>query len=232
MAQSTNVIEILIGTTVSSGGNYHPARTGGPSNQPSQDTIDRLNLSYNMLSNNYIRLMDAVDGHISTNAIVVVDQAEDEDDVRRELYTRVHNYVSSLYSYITQARDFINNQTNSNQRVENRDISPHHEDKAPCKFVEKLAYPLGIRHGFQHGDYQFLDFDKIDVHHGFAFHELRFLVAQFNDSSVDYPQAYTQYVSRTGVPSHSYPISYMYSFHRNSVSDFHSDLIDWANGNP
>ena len=211
---------------MSQGKPYIPARTGGPSTPPTTDAVARVNLSFSIVMQNYKTLADYIDGAIDEEAIIVVDKAQQKDAVERTVYTRLHNYLSSLYSYHEQVQALINE--SSNKEIENRAISPHHRDDSSCDYVSKLVFLLGLRHGFQHGDYKFLDFTEKDEHYGFTFNTVRFLNNQFKNSSVDSPDSYTQYLSRVSYDS-LLPIVYIGKF-QTDFGDFHSDVSNWLNG--
>lgn len=226
-----NAIEELIGANM--GGTRHfVGSTGGPSTSPQTDAVARINLSFNIVAESYATLSDYVDGKMDDKAIIVVDKSEEEKAVRRTVYTHLHHYLSSLYSYNEQVKEFVNSHVISSNEIENRAISPHSGDTPVNDYVTELAYLLGLRHGLQHGDYQFLSFEEMgDYSDGdFTFHELRFRVPTFQNSSVEYPQNYLAFTSQSS-GDHLRPLCYIHDFNQ-VFGDFHDDLQDWIQGDP
>ena len=226
-----NAVEELIGAD-SNSQNQYQAHTGGPSGSPSADSVARVELSFNIVAESYAALSDYVDGDISDKAIIVVDKSEEKNAVRRTVYTHLHHYLSSLYSFTEQAQSFINSNVGASNEIQDRILSPHNGDTPANDFVIELSYLLGLRHGLQHGDYQFLTFNQIGQYNNgdFTFHELQFRVPAFKNSSVRNPSSYLQYVSKAS-GNHQLPLCYINEF--NSVfTAFFSDLKDWIDGNP
>lgn len=166
------------------------------------------------------------------NALIVVDKSEEEKAVRRTVYTHLHHYLSSLYSYNEQVQTFVNEHVTAGGEIDDRAISPYSGDNPVNDYVAELAYLLGLRHGLQHGDYQFLTFEQVGKYNNgdFTFHKLQFRVPTFQNSSVANPQNYLDFVSRaTG--DHQRPLCYIHDFNQ-VLSGFHEDLQDWIDGDP
>lgn len=226
-----NAIEELIGADMS-GGRHVPAATGGPATTPQSEAVARIQLSFNIVAESYATLSDYVDGTMDERALIVVDKSEEEKAVRRTVYTHLHHYLSSLYSYNEQVLTFVNEHVSAADEIEDRTMSPHSGDDPVNDYIAELAYLLGLRHGLQHGDYQFLSFEQVGEYDGgeFTFHELKFRVPAFQSSSVRNPQDHVDFVSRAA-GDHQRPLCYIHDFNQ-VFTDFHEDLQNWIDGNP
>jgi hypothetical protein len=226
-----NAIEELIGADVTS--TYQvPASTGGPSTDPQGDAVARIELSFTIVAESYSTLADYVDGEMADKATIAVDKSEEETNVRRAIYTHLHHYLSALYSYNEQVQTFVNEHVSSGDEIPDRAISPREGDDPPNGYIAELAYLYGLRHGLQHGDYQFLEFKQVGEYNNedFTFHELKFKVPAFQNSSVDYPQNHLSFTSQAA-GDHNRPLCYIYEFN-NEFGDFHTDLIHWIEQDP
>lgn len=218
MSGQTNSVEQLLGQN-----------TGGPhSNFPVHPTeVARTELSKNIVFSNYVDIQEFVDSEIAGDDIVVVHN-ENAKAVARTLFTCLHNYLSSLYSYNEQVRDLINEKTNAPQ-ITKQAHYPHLGDTPRCDYVEKLVFLIGLRHSIQHGDFQCLDFRVVDETRGFQFRELTFDQSKFQNGQVDHPESHTQYGNGSDM---GYPLTYIREFHQNQFIPFAQECVDWLEGNP
>jgi len=83
---STNTVDQLLG------------HTKGPAEPVTDRDLARARSSAYIVHGNFHELAQMCD-NISTTVTVIVEQGADETDVENEVYRRVHNYVSSLYSF-------------------------------------------------------------------------------------------------------------------------------------
>lgn len=83
---STNTVDQLLG------------HKKGPSDPVTDRDLTRARSSAYIVHGNFHELAQMCDD-ISTTGTVIVEQGADKTDVENEVYRRVHNYVSSLYSY-------------------------------------------------------------------------------------------------------------------------------------
>lgn len=220
-----NAIAEVIGTDLEHG--YHHPATQEPSSSPQSGSVARIKLSFNIVAESYTTLASYVDGDIGDKAIISVDNSEQKEDVRRGLYTNLHHYLSALYSYNEQVRLLINECVSSSSQITKRELSPRQGDSSPSSYVKQLAYLLGLRHGLQHGAYQFLNFQEVgDYNDGdFTFHRLKFMNNNFENSSVDNPNNYLTFLSDISNDP-QYPLCYIDKFNSEFTS-FHTDLDDW-----
>lgn len=220
-----NDVEVLLGADTSSGPPYTPANTGGPQNRLSADRVRRVELSFNIVLSNYVNLKRFVDGEFDEEAYIIVDKSQQAKEVSRSLYTYLHNYLSSLYSYNELVRGMVKEESPSGIEIENQDMSPHIGDVPACDYVRWLAFARGLRHGLQHGEYHFLDFDRFDTKNGFDFKKLVFLQDEFeSNSSVNYAEGYTQYADEDDM---KLPLNYLSTFHSQYFLKFGQDVDDW-----
>jgi len=92
---STNTIEQLLGT-----------QTGGPNQSISQDVINRIRVSANIVRQNFDQLEEYVDGKLDQDALFIV-YTPSGGEAASYLYRHTHNYLSALYSFNEQVRDKV-----------------------------------------------------------------------------------------------------------------------------
>lgn len=91
---STNTIDQLL------------SHTEGPSTPVTERDLTRARSSAYIVHGNF-RELAVMSEDITTTGVIVTDATADKTDVKNEVYRRVHNYVSSLYSYNEQIRAIL-----------------------------------------------------------------------------------------------------------------------------
>ena len=106
---STNTIEQLL-----------DAQTGGPNQAVSQDIINRVRVSANIVRQNFDQLEDFVDGKLDKDALFIV-YTPSGGEAASYLYRHTHNYLSALYSFNEQVRQKVNDLISSHS-ISKQDI--------------------------------------------------------------------------------------------------------------
>lgn len=135
---STNTIDQLLG------------HTSGPADPVTDRDLTRARSSAYIVHGNFNELARMCD-NISTTGLIVVATGTETTDVENEIYRRVHNYVSSLYSYNEQIRQILNKHLN--QHIGKNYFLPAPENKAAPEYVRRGTFLWGLRNDLQHGDY-------------------------------------------------------------------------------
>lgn len=208
---STNTIEQLIGT-----------QTGGPNQSVSQDVINRVRVSANIVRQNFDQLEEFVDGKLDQDALFIV-YTPSGGEAASYLYRHTHNYLSALYSFNEQVRDKVNDIISSHS------ISKQGIISGQSRYSEKLAFVRGLRHDVQHGEYGSLKLKCQNTAGDFKIYSVVFKQQAFRSGSVRHPRDYLRHTSHQ---DRKYPLPYIADFHKQHFNDFVDDFIDWLQGNP
>lgn len=210
---STNTIDQLLG------------HTDGPSSEIKDRDLVRARSSAYIVHGNFRDLAEMCDD-IGTTGLVKTSKEADKTDVENEVYRRVHNYVSSLYSYNEHIREILNRRLS--QYIGKRYFLPGKDNKAAPEYLKQGAFLWGLRNDFQHGDYWCLSVEKADQDQNHAFYHLRFEKQDFNATPKGGIEDASGYVAHASDNKYEYPLPYIAHFHRNLFNDFESDFESWC----
>lgn len=208
---STNTIEQLL-----------DAQTGGPNQAVSQDIINRVRVSANIVRQNFDQLEDFVDGKLDKDALFIV-YIPSSGEAASYLYRHTHNYLSALYSFNEQVRQKVNDLISSHS-ISKQDII-----SGQSFYSEKLALIRGLRHDVQHGEYGSLKLNCRHTAGDFKIYCVEFNQQAFRSGAVRHPHDYLQHTSQQ---DRKYPLPYIADFHKQYFNDFVDDSVDWLQGNP
>ncbi|WP_211611450.1 hypothetical protein [Halorientalis persicus] len=166
---------------------------------------------------------------ISTTGLVVVAADADLTDVENEVYRRVHNYVSSLYSYNEQIRQILNKRLN--QHIGKDYFLPARNNKAAPEYVRRGTFLWGLRNDFQHGDYWCLSVKFERSTDDRNFYHLYFRKRDFEATPKGDLDESGDYLSHAPDSDQKYPLPYIGDFHRNLFSEFESAFESWCSQN-
>ena len=113
---STNTIDQLVG------------HTNGPTEPVVDRDLTRSRSSAYIVHGNFNRLATMCDD-ITTTGCIVAERDTARTDVENEVYRRVHNYVSSLYSYNEQIRAILDGRLD--ESIDKGYFFPHATTKGP-----------------------------------------------------------------------------------------------------
>ena len=210
---STNTVDPLLG------------HTEGPSSEITDRDLVRARSSAYIVHGNFRDLAEMCDD-IATTGLVKTSKEADNTDVENEVYRRVHNYVSSLYSYNEHIREILNRRLG--QHIGKRYFLPGKDNRAAPDYTKRGAFLWGLRNDFQHGDYWCLSVEKANQDLDYAFYHLRFEKQDFNATPKGGIEDAGGYVAYAPDGEYEYPLPYIAHFHRNLFNDFESDFESWC----
>jgi len=210
---STNTIDLLLGGVV------EPARP------VRQRDITRARSSAYIVHGNFRELAGLCE-NISESGLIVADTATPATDVENEVYRRVHNYVSSLYSYNEQIRNALDNCLDVS--VGKEIFLPTAADKSTPLYVQRGAFLWGLRNDFQHGDYWCLSVTQEQTDSETTRYHLRFNKLDFEPTPSGDADSAGRYLAHAPDSAYEYPLPYFGSFHRNLFTEFEAAFESWC----
>ncbi|SDD71582.1 hypothetical protein E2L06_18690 [Haloterrigena sp. H1] len=213
---STNTVDQLLG------------HTKGPAEPVTDRDLARARSSAYIVHGNFHELAQMCD-NISTTGTVIVEQGADETDVENEVYRRVHNYVSSLYSYNEQIRSILNKRLN--QHIRKGQFLPARDDKAAPDYARRGTFLWGLRNDFQHGDYWCLKVKYEGTQDGSDCYQLYFQKQDFEATPKGDLDSAGDYLAHAPDEDQRYPLPYIGDFHRNLFSEFENAFEEWCSKN-
>jgi hypothetical protein len=129
----------------------------GPDSSPTETEAKRLNFSKQIVGINYTRL-DRLCENTATEGIVYLDdqQSADSNSLRVNIYTDIHNYLSSLYSFVEELHQVINSCVDDSVDRDTFVVGSKREGYSRPPFIRKLVFAWGLRNQFTHGNYRCL----------------------------------------------------------------------------
>lgn len=205
-----------------------------PDDWTNNQEIDRLRKSAYFVHGNYFQIAD-LGPNIPRNGLVRVDTNSSDDgteeyQVKGEILRRIHNYVSSVYSYNMQVLDHINEKTHD-RKYTKRDLLPGPDipkHKIP-KYIQLNAFLHGLRNDIQHGEYHCLTVEEVDeTDDGASHHHVKFLKNRFNPRPTGGLKNSGDYLRYSSSLEREYPLTYICNFHQ-EFNQFETDLEQWCN---
>lgn len=209
---STNTIDQLL------------RHTKGPEVPIDDRDLTRARSSAFIVHGNFRDIVELCDD-IQTGVIVATAET-DNTDVENEVYRRVHNYVTSLYSYNEQIRSILNDHLN--QHIGKRYFLPARDERSAPEYVQKGAFLWGLRNDFQHGDYWCLSVQRERTDDGTSNYSLQFDKQSFNATPKGNIDSAGDYLAHASDDKLRYPLPYIGEFHRNLFNEFENDFERWC----
>jgi len=197
-----------------------------PDRRLSEADSVRLSAAKRTVDQNYYELDEYIDGDLQTNPIFIChsDRVEEEGF---EALRLLHNYLSSLYSLNETIRVLCNQYTANNCRLTSSEFTPASDGNDNSYYGRKLGFLRGLRTDFQHGGFSCLSFNKVGDLGDFEGYHVVFDQAAFiNESGLREPNRFLQL---TNEAEQRYPISYIGSFHQQTLQEFYNDVEQWFN---
>lgn len=213
---STNTIDQLLG------------HTEGPSDPVTERDLTRSRSSAYIVHGNFNQLARMC-GDITTTGFIITDDGADRTDMENEVYRRVHNYVSSLYSYNEQIRAILNKRLD--QYIDKGYFLPARDNKSAPEYVRRGTFLWGLRNDFQHGDYWCLSVEHERSHNGKNYHHLYFEKRYFGAAAKRNLDETGDYLAHAPDSDQEYPLPYIGDFHRNLFSEFENAFESWCSRN-
>lgn len=210
---STNTIDQLLG------------HTDGPLDPVTERDLARSRSSAYIVHGNFDRLARMCDD-ITTTGCVVADDSVDRTDVENEVYRRVHNYVTALYSYNEQIRAILNKRLGG--FVDKGYFLPTPDNKGAPEYVRRGTFLWGLRNDFQHGDYWCLSIEQERSHEGTSYYHLYFEKQHFEATATGNLDDSGDYLAHAPDSDQKYPLPYIGDFHRNLFSEFETAFESWC----
>lgn len=188
----------------------------------------RLNAAKRTVDQNYYELDEYIDGDLRTNPMFIChgDRIEEEGF---EALRLLHNYLSSLYSLNEAIRVLCNRHLSDGAELTSGDFTPASGGCEDSYYGRKLAYLRGLRTDFQHGGFSCLTFDSAGRLGDFeGYHVVFDRVAFIEDSGLGEAGRFLHW---TNAAEQRHPISYVGSFHQQTLQDFYRDVEAWFEDN-
>lgn len=210
---STNTVDQLLG------------HTNGPESPVQDREVTRARSSAYIVHGNYDRLDQMCDS-IATAGLVQVEDGTDETDVSNEIHRRVHNYLTSLYSYNEQVRDTLSRHLTED--IHKGYFLPDQDNTGAPEYVQRLTFLWGLRNDFQHNDYWCLRVEHEATRDGYDYYHLRFQKQFFNATPKGDLDSAGDYLAHSPDSDQEYPLPYIGDFHRNLFNQFERDFDEWC----
>ena len=164
--------------------------------------------------------------NISDSGLIVADATTPATDVENEVYRRVHNYISSLYSYNEQIRNALDNCLAVS--IGKEIFLPTVAGKSTPLYVQRGAFVWGLRNDFQHGDYWCLSVTQEQSSTDTTRYHLRFNKRDFEPTPSGNVDSAGRYLAHAPDSTYEYPLPYFASFHRELFAEFEAAFESWC----
>jgi len=222
MSGDANSVENIIDLWIDS--------SSGPHKPTTDAEIDQLRKSGYFVHGNYYQLA-ALGPNISHDGLIRMEKNGNGFaplQRKAEALRRVHNYLSSVYSYNMQVIDHVNEKM-TDERYNKHNLLPGRETprhKIP-KYVRKNCFLHGLRNDMQHGEYQCLRVEKEDENEDYEFYHLRFIKSNFKPRPTGGLEKSGDYLRYSTEQEREYPLTYICDFHK-EFNKFEQDLEGWC----
>lgn len=187
----------------------------------------RLSAAKRTVDQNYYELDEYIDGDLQTNPVFICHETRREDE-GFEALRLLHNYLASLYSLNETVRTLCNRYTPDSVELTSGDFTPISGGSNRSHYGRKLGFLRGLRTDFQHGGFSCLTFDKAGEIGDFEGYQVVFDRLSFiNDSGLREPERFLRW---TNEAEQRHPISYIGTFHQQTLQDFYDDAEAWFVG--
>ncbi|WP_143416468.1 hypothetical protein [Halobacterium hubeiense] len=209
---STNAIDRLLG------------HTDGPDSKPDPQDAERLDYSKQILGINFTRL-DGYCKQIEKDGLIYLDDGDDPDSIRVNVFTDIHNYLSSIYSLVEEIHQLLNQCTT--RHIGRRDLvlGSDNRDRSLPAFVRKLVFAWGLRNQFTHGNYRCLTITEQD-NSANRHMRVRFNKTEFDPRGKGDLNEVGDYLWGVDDQEKNHPMCYFYSLYHHFLA-FWKDLRSW-----
>ena len=214
---STNTIDQLLG------------HTNGPTATVEDRVVTRARSSAYIVHGNFDRLAQMCDD-ITTDGSILVAKGTNKTDVSNEIHRRVHNYLSSLYSFNEQIRNILNRYLTED--IHKGYFLPARNNVGAPEYVHRLMFLWGLRNDFQHSDYWCLRVEHEARRDEYDYYHLRFQKQFFTATPKGDLDSAGDYLAHSPDSDQEYPLPYIGDFHRNLFNQFERDFDAWCSRNP
>lgn len=184
--------------------------TDGPAEPVTDRDLTRVRSSAYIVHGNFNELTQLCDD-IRTGVITASREAK-KTDVENEVYRRIHNYVSSLYSYNEQIRDILNERLQ--KHIGKQYFLPARDNKAAPEYVRRGVFLWGLRNDFQHRDYWCLSVEFEGTNDDAALYLLTFSKQAFEPTPQGNLDKAGDYLVHAEDGEFEFPLPYIGDFHR------------------
>lgn len=195
-----------------------------PNSRLCEDDKIRLSAAKRTIDQNYYELDEYIDGNLRTNPMFIChnDRVEDEGF---EVLRLLHNYLASLYSFNETIRVLCNRYTSEGVELTAGNFTPASGGCEDSHYGRKLGFLRGLRTDFQHGGFSCLTFNSVGELGDFEGYHVVFDRSAFlNNSGLDGPNRFLRWANDN---EQRYPISYIGSFHQQTLQNFYTDVEEW-----
>lgn len=184
----------------------------------------RLSAAKRTVDQNYYELDTYIDGDLRTNPVFIC-RTDRVDEEGFETLRLLHNYLASLYSLNEAVRVLCNRYTTDDVELTSGDFTPSSGGSDKSYYGRKLGFLRGLRTDFQHGGFSCLTFNKVGELGEFeGYHVVFDREAFISESGLREPNRFLQW---TNEAEQRHPISYIGSFHQETLQEFYTDVEAW-----
>lgn len=194
-----------------------------------QHELDRLRRSGWIVHRNFYDI-DQLGADVTQNGMVSSPEGLNERTIRTEVFKRVHNYLSSLYSFNEQARTIINGKY-TGREVDKSDFLPNPDGRGSAsapEYIKQLVFLWGLRNQFTHEQYRCLELEQDTTHDGDEYFRLKFRETSYSPTPKGGLEEAGDYLRYSDAQDREHPLCYIGEFHQNHYNEFESDLNDWC----
>jgi len=206
--------------------------TGSPHEPTSDAELDRLRKSAFFVHGNYFRIAK-LGPNVLDDGMVRFEETGGDDGYseyqkKAEILRRVHNYVSSLYSYNLQVLDHVNEKTHD-RTYDKGDLlpGPNASSRELIEYVQSYAFLHGLRNDIQHGEYHCLSVDKVDENEENEYYQVRFSERRVEPKPAGGLERAGDYLRHSERAERRYLLTYICEFH-DLFNEFETDLEAWC----
>lgn len=201
----------------------------GPNSPIKQHELERLQRSAWIVHRNFYDI-DQLGANVTQDAMISAPSERDEKTIRTEVFKRVHNYLSSLYSFNEQARTIINEKYVI-RKVTKDDFLPNPDETRSTSapdYIKELVFLWGLRNQFTHEQYRCLELKLNSSHNEEEYFELTFRETLYSPTPKGGLEESGDYLRYSNAQEREHPLCYIGTFHREYFNEFESDLNDWC----
>lgn len=194
-----------------------------------QHELKRLQRSAWIVHRNFYDI-DQLGANVTQDAMISSPNEFDEKTIRTEVFKRVHNYLSSLYSFNEQARTIINEKYTVRE-VTRGDFLPNPDETRSTSapdYIKQLVFLWGLRNQFTHEQYRCLELELNSSHDEEEYFKLIFRETLYSPTPKGGLAESGDYLRYSSAQEREHPLCYIGTFHQECFNEFESDLNDWC----
>lgn len=152
-------------------------------------------------------------------------QTENREEEGFEVLRLLHNYLSSLYSLNETIRVLVNQYTDDEIELQQRQFANSNRASGLPYYGRRLTFLRGLRTDFQHGGFSCLTFEENGSLGDFGGYHVVFDRAAFiHDSGLRSPTRFLKYANKS---NRQYPLCYVGLFQQQTVQEFYTNTQNW-----